>query len=81
MKSYLNCTRSPGLSIIENYWQTPKQYTMKYPHWTDAVTKELIVEGLGGVTQKSINNHVESMPKRLQRRHRYRRSDDKLLES
>ena len=65
LTSYFNCSNSPDLSPIENCWQLRKQHLRKYPHWDDATTKELIVEGWEAVTQEFINAKVREMPQRL----------------
>jgi hypothetical protein len=65
LKSYFNCPSSPDLAPIENCWQPPKQYLRKYPHWDDQTTRELIIEGWERVSQRFIDEKVDSMPKRL----------------
>ena len=65
LESYFNCASSPGLAPIENCWLPPKQHLNKYPHWDDATTKELILEGWGQVSQDFINERVLSMLERL----------------
>ena len=62
---YFNYASSPDLSPIENCWQPPKQHLRKYPHWDDATTKSLIIEGWEAVSQRFINKKVKSMPQRL----------------
>ena len=63
---YRNCASSPDLAPIENYWQPPKQYVKKFPHWDDESTKDLIVEGWNEhVKTEFINIRVASMPNRL----------------
>jgi hypothetical protein len=63
---YFNCHSSPDLTPIENFWQPPKQYVKKFPHWDEGDTRELALEGWEKVSQDFINNRVDSMPKRLQ---------------
>ena len=65
LKHYFNCASSPDLSLIENCWAFSKQHLRKFPHWDDATTKELIVEGWGRVSQAFINEKVDQMPDRL----------------
>jgi hypothetical protein len=45
LQYYSNCASSPDLAPIEDCWQAPKQTLKKYPHWDDAITRELIREG------------------------------------
>ncbi|KAF1964030.1 hypothetical protein BU23DRAFT_585773 [Bimuria novae-zelandiae CBS 107.79] len=66
LTSYFNCHSSPDFSPIENCWQPPKQYVKKFPHWDEGDTRELALEGWDKVTQKFINERVETMPQRLQ---------------
>lgn len=65
LKHYFNCPGSPDLSIIENCWQIPKQYSRKFPHWDDHSTKSLILEGWKNVSTEFINERVLDMPNRL----------------
>ncbi len=65
LEYYFNCAQSPDLSPIENCWMPPKQHVRKVPHWDDATTRELIVEGWAEVSQDFINRQVELMPQRL----------------
>lgn len=65
LEHYFNSALSSDLSSIENCWAIPKQHLKKYPHWDDATTKELIVEGWSGVSQSFINQKVEEIPDRL----------------
>jgi hypothetical protein len=65
LKYYFNCASSPDLSPIENCWQALKQTLKKYPHWSDEMTRELIVEGWEALKQKTINKWVDEMPQRL----------------
>ena len=62
---YFNCASSPNLAPLENCWQPAKAHLRKYPHWDDTMTKGLIYEGWANASQKSINEHVRSMPDRL----------------
>jgi transposase len=64
LRSYFNCPCSPDLSPIENCWLPPKETLRKVPHWDDATTRELIIEGWGRVSQEFINEKVSSMPAR-----------------
>jgi hypothetical protein len=66
LNSYFNCPSSPDLSPIENCWQPPKQFLKKFPHWDEFETRELVTEGWGNISQKFINERVNSMPQRLQ---------------
>lgn len=63
---YFNCASIFDLSLIENYWQPPKQHFWKYFHWNNATTKKLIYEGWGHVSQSFINKKISSMLDRLQ---------------
>ena len=62
---YFNCPQSPDLSPIENCWSVPKQYIRGFPHWDVETVKGLAEEGWQQLKQKTINNWVRSMPKRL----------------
>ena len=64
---YFNCAHSPDFSPCENAWQAPKQWLRKYAHWDDETTYELAAEGWDRLTQKTINEWIDSMPERLQR--------------
>jgi hypothetical protein len=66
LKHYFNCHSSPDLAPIENYWQPPKQYVRKFPHWNEQDTRELALEGWDKISQSFINKMVERMPQRLQ---------------
>jgi hypothetical protein len=66
LEYYFNCPSSPDLSPIENCWLPPKQHLQKFPHWEDAMTKELIFEGWEKFSQHYINERVDTMPARLQ---------------
>ena len=63
--SYFNCASSPDLSPIRNCWAPPKAHLCTAPHWSDSVTKDLILEGWDEVTRGYINKRVLSMPYRL----------------
>jgi hypothetical protein len=68
LKCYFNCAGSPDLAPtgIENCWRPPKRFLQRFPHWDEFETRDLAVEGWGKVTQKFINEQVDSMPQRLQ---------------
>ena len=66
LEYYFNCATSPDLAPIENCWQAPKQTLKKYPHWDDSTTRELIREGWEAVSQKRVDDWMDSMPQRLQ---------------
>ena len=63
---YANCPYSPDLAPIENAWLSPKAYLRKYGHWDDETIWEVANQGWDALTQKKINQWVESMPQRLQ---------------
>jgi hypothetical protein len=63
---YFNCYSSPDFAPIKNCCQPPKQYIKKFPHWDEQDTRELALEGWEKISQKFINDRVETMPKRLQ---------------
>jgi hypothetical protein len=63
---YFNCPGSPVLTPIENCWRPPKQFLSRFPHWDEFETRELTIEGWSKVTQRFINQQVNSMPQRLQ---------------
>ena len=64
---YFNCPGSSDLASIENCWQGPKAWMKRVPHWDNETTESLLVEGWEDhVSQKFINNHMRSMPRRLQ---------------
>lgn len=65
LDSFFNCPCSPDLSPIENCWLIPKEYIRRYPHWDAETLKDLAEEGWKQLSQKTINNWVDSMPKRL----------------
>jgi len=65
LEHYFNCASSLDLAPVENCWQPPKQRLKKVPHWDEATSKELILEGWGSVTQRHINKKVSTMPDRL----------------
>ncbi|KAF2026267.1 hypothetical protein EK21DRAFT_115950 [Setomelanomma holmii] len=65
LEHHFNCHSSPDFAPIENCWQPPKQYVKKFPHWDENNTRELALEGWEKVTQKLINERVETMPQRL----------------
>jgi hypothetical protein len=62
LEHYFNCSSSPDLFFIENCWQSVKQQLYKYPHWDDHTTKGLILKGWSHVSQRFINEKVNSMP-------------------
>ncbi|KAF1946295.1 hypothetical protein EJ02DRAFT_496461 [Clathrospora elynae] len=66
LDSYFNCSNSPDLAPIENCWQPPKQYLKRFPHWDEFETRELAHEAWQSISQKFINERVDSMPQRLQ---------------
>jgi hypothetical protein len=66
LDSYFNCSNSPDLAPIENCWQPPKQYLKRFPHWDEFETRELAHEAWQNISQKFINERVDSMPQRLQ---------------
>jgi hypothetical protein len=66
LEQYFNCSNSPDLALIENCWQTPKQYVKKFPHWNEQDTKELALEGWEKVSHDFINDRINSMPQRIQ---------------
>ena len=62
---YFNCASSPDLSPIEKCWAPPKAHLRTVPHWSDWVTRDLILEGWEGVTRGYISQWILSMPYRL----------------
>jgi hypothetical protein len=64
-KYFFNVPHSPDLSPIENCWLPPKAHTRKVPHWDDATTRELMIEGWNDLSQAWINKQVDSMVDRL----------------
>jgi hypothetical protein len=66
LKHYFNCSHSPDLSPVENCWQPPKQFLKRFPHWDEFETRDLAIEGWEQVSQRFINERVDSMPQRLQ---------------
>jgi hypothetical protein len=45
LKHYFNCPGFPDLAPIENCWQLPKQFMVRFPHWDEFETRELALEG------------------------------------
>ncbi len=65
LKHYFNISGLPDLSIIENCWQTPKDWVRKFPNWNDEETKKLIIEGRDLVSQEYINGQVKTILQRF----------------
>jgi hypothetical protein len=63
---YFNCPRSPDLSPIENAWQAPKANLRKVAYWDEESLYQVAKEGWEGLSQKTINTWIDSMPTRLQ---------------
>jgi transposase len=67
---YANSPKSPDLNIIENVWRVLKQRLKKRLENEQAPTiervKEIIIEIWEGITQKEINDLIESMPSRIE---------------
>lgn len=62
---YFNSHDSPDLAPIENTFQGPKGHMRKHPHWDEQSLMDILQEGWDNISQKWINELVESMPKRL----------------
>ena len=63
---YFNYTHSPDLSLIKNAWQAPKANLRKFTYHDEESLYEVAKEGWKGLSQKTINAWVDSMPIRLQ---------------
>jgi transposase len=57
---------SPDLALIENAWKAPKEALKKLAHWDEETVWEVAQVGWEGLTRKTINEGVDSMPKRSQ---------------
>ena len=62
---YFSCPRTPEFNIIENVWQSPKQYLLLRPHWDDEVVWETAEAKWNETSQDWINSLVNDIPRRL----------------
>ncbi|KAH8799469.1 hypothetical protein F5884DRAFT_129099 [Xylogone sp. PMI_703] len=65
LESYFNCVGAPDLSPIENAWLAPKEHVRRFAHWDDDTLRELAEEGWAELSQKTINDWIDSIPQRL----------------
>jgi len=66
LRSYWNCSQSPDLSPIENYWQAAKDNIRQHACWSNESLKSFAVAGWEGLSQETINRWIDTMPRRLQ---------------
>lgn len=65
LKFYFNTTYSPDLAPIENAWMAPKAALAKVDAWDEETIWEVALEGWNGLSMKTINKWIDSMPTRL----------------
>ncbi len=66
LECYFNCAQSLDLSPIKNCQIVPKGHLRKVPHQDNKTTKELIIKGQAKVSQRFINDLINTIPQRLQ---------------
>ena len=63
LEKHFNCTESPDLGCVENYWQAPQAYVQKQLHYNRQTLMKLVIEGWDKVSQPFISKQVHSMPR------------------